>query len=56
MNIMSGTNVLLYYFNAAEAHSSGLIGEKHDLEKCLFLIILQVVSGWREAIYIFEDD
>lgn len=46
----------LRYFNAAGAHSSGLIGEDHTPESHLIPIILQAALGKRECVSIFGDD
>ncbi len=46
----------LRYFNAAGAHPSGGIGERHDPESHLIPIVLQVALGQREFITIFGDD
>ena len=48
--------VVLRYFNAAGAHASGEIGEKHDPETHLIPIILQHLLGQRENISVFGDD
>jgi UDP-glucose 4-epimerase len=48
--------VVLRYFNAAGAHSSGEIGERHDPETHLVPIILQHLLGQREQISVFGDD
>lgn len=48
--------VVLRYFNAAGAHASGEIGEKHDPETHLIPIILQQLLGHRENISVFGDD
>jgi UDP-glucose 4-epimerase len=48
--------VILRYFNAAGAHESGEIGEKHDPETHLIPIILQHLLGKREQISVFGDD
>ena len=50
------THVALRYFNVAGAHPSGEICEKHDPETHLIPIILEVVAGVRDQIYIFGDD
>lgn len=47
---------ILRYFNAAGAHISGKIGEKHTPETHLIPITLQVALGEREKIMIFGDD
>ena len=46
----------LRYFNAAGAHPSGTIGERHNPESHLIPIILQVALGQREFITIYGDD
>lgn len=46
----------LRYFNAAGAHESGKIGERHNPETHLIPLVLQVASGQREKIMIFGDD
>ncbi len=46
----------LRYFNAAGAHQSGEIGERHNPESHLIPIILQVAAGQREYITINGDD
>lgn len=48
--------VVFRYFNAAGAHESGEIGEKHDPETHLVPIILQHLLGQREQISVFGDD
>lgn len=48
--------VVLRYFNAAGAHATGGIGEKHDPETHLIPIILQHLLGQRENISVFGDD
>lgn len=48
--------VVLRYFNAAGAHESGEIGEKHDPETHLIPIILQHLLGKRESITVFGND
>ncbi|WNF22659.1 UDP-glucose 4-epimerase GalE [Mesobacillus jeotgali] len=48
--------VVLRYFNAAGAHVSGKIGEKHDPETHLIPIILQHLLGQRDQISVFGDD
>jgi UDP-glucose 4-epimerase len=48
--------VVLRYFNAAGAHPSGEIGEKHDPETHLIPIILQHLLGQRENVSVFGDD
>ena len=46
----------LRYFNAAGAHPSGTIGERHNPESHLIPIILQVALIQREFITIYGDD
>ena len=46
----------LRYFNAAGAHPSGTIGERHNPESHLIPIILQVALGQREFITIYGGD
>jgi UDP-glucose 4-epimerase len=48
--------VVLRYFNAAGAHASAEIGEKHDPETHLIPIILQHLLGEREHIAVFGSD
>lgn len=48
--------VVLRYFNAAGAHGSGEIGEKHNPETHLIPIILQHLLGQRDQISVFGDD
>ncbi|KMJ59025.1 UDP-galactose-4-epimerase [Bacillus sp. LL01] len=48
--------VVLRYFNAAGAHESAQIGEKHDPETHLIPIILQHLLGKREKISVFGTD
>lgn len=48
--------VSLRYFNAAGAHESGIIGEKHQPESHLIPLILKVATGERENISIFGTD
>src|SRR5690606_37235121 len=48
--------VSLRYFNAADAHASGKIGEDHSPETHLIPIILQVALGQRPHISIFGED
>ncbi|MFB4159249.1 UDP-glucose 4-epimerase GalE [Geomicrobium sp. JSM 1781026] len=47
--------VSLRYFNAAGAHPSGAIGERHDPETHLIPLILEVPNNQREKVYIFGD-
>lgn len=48
--------VSLRYFNAAGAHGSGTIGEKHHPESHLIPLILKVATGERQNISIFGTD
>ncbi|HWO77749.1 MAG TPA: UDP-glucose 4-epimerase GalE, partial [Bacillus sp. (in: firmicutes)] len=48
--------IVLRYFNAAGAHISAEIGEKHDPETHLIPIILQHLLGEREHIAVFGSD
>ena len=48
--------VVLRYFNAAGAHESAEIGERHDPETHLIPIILQHLLGQREKISVFGTD
>jgi UDP-glucose 4-epimerase len=48
--------VVLRYFNAAGAHESAEIGERHDPETHLIPIILQHLLGERKSISIFGSD
>lgn len=48
--------IVLRYFNAAGAHSSGEIGENHDPETHLIPIILQQLLGERDSISVFGTD
>ena len=48
--------VVLRYFNAAGAHESAEIGERHDPETHLIPIILQHLLGQRERISVFGTD
>ncbi|HWO76913.1 MAG TPA: UDP-glucose 4-epimerase GalE [Bacillus sp. (in: firmicutes)] len=48
--------VVLRYFNAAGAHVSAEIGEKHDPETHLIPIVLQHLLGEREHIAVFGSD
>jgi UDP-glucose 4-epimerase len=49
-------SVCLRYFNAAGAHPSGLLGERHEPETHLIPLLLQVASGKRPHIEIFGRD
>lgn len=46
----------LRYFNAAGAHASGRLGERHQPETHLIPLVLQVATGERDSIRIFGDD
>ncbi len=46
----------LRYFNAAGAHESGKIGERHEPESHLIPLVLKVATGERENIGIFGTD
>lgn len=48
--------IVLRYFNAAGAHSSGEIGENHNPETHLIPIVLQHLLGEREKISVFGTD
>ncbi len=48
--------VALRYFNAAGAHESGALGERHNPETHLIPNILKTVTGERERLTIFGDD
>lgn len=48
--------MILRYFNAAGAHLSGEIGEKHDPETHLIPIVIQHLLGERESISVFGTD
>ena len=49
-------SVCLRYFNAAGAHPSGVIGERHEPETHLIPLLLQAASGRRENVSIFGRD
>ena len=49
-------SVCLRYFNAAGADPSGLLGERHEPETHLIPLVLQALSGRREAITVFGRD
>ena len=49
-------SVVLRYFNAAGAHPSGQLGERHDPETHLIPLVLQVASGRRPHIVRFGTD
>ena len=48
--------VVLRYFNAAGADSSGELGERHDPETHLIPLVLQAASGRRPSISVFGSD
>ena len=48
--------ISLRYFNAAGAHPSGEIGEKHNPETHLIPNILKVAKGEKSELMIFGDD
>jgi len=49
-------SVCLRYFNAAGAHPSGLLGERHEPETHLIPLVLRAASGRQEAITVFGTD
>jgi len=49
-------SVCLRYFNAAGAHPSGDIGERHEPESHLIPLLLQTVSGRRHSMQLFGRD
>jgi len=49
-------SVCLRYFNAAGAHPSGLLGERHEPETHLIPLVLRTASGRQEAIKVFGTD
>lgn len=49
-------SVSLRYFNAAGAHPTGTLGERHDPETHLIPLVLQVASGRRKAVEVFGRD
>lgn len=49
-------SVCLRYFNAAGAHPSGLLGERHDPETHLIPLVLRAASGRQDAIDVFGTD
>ncbi len=49
-------SVCLRYFNAAGADPSGLLGERHEPETHLIPLVLQAISGKRDAISVFGRD
>ena len=48
-------SVRLRYFNAAGAHPSGALGERHEPETHLIPLILQAATGQRDHIKVFGD-
>lgn len=48
--------VSLRYFNAAGAHVSATIGERHDPESHLIPLVLEAAAGVRDAIHVFGQD
>jgi len=48
--------IALRYFNAAGAHISGELGEDHSPETHLIPIIMEVLLGKREKLFIFGSD
>ena len=49
-------SVCLRYFNAAGAHPSGDIGERHEPESHLIPLLLQTVSGRRRSMQLYGRD
>lgn len=49
-------SVCLRYFNAAGAHTNGLIGESHSPEPHLIPLILYTAQKKREKIFVFGND
>jgi UDP-glucose 4-epimerase len=49
-------SVCLRYFNAAGAHPSGLLGERHEPETHLIPLLLQAASGRRSSVQVFGRD
>ena len=49
-------SVSLRYFNAAGAHPSGLLGERHDPETHLIPLVLRAASGAAPHIKVFGED
>jgi UDP-glucose 4-epimerase len=49
-------SVSLRYFNAAGAHPSGLLGERHDPETHLIPLVLRAASGSAPHIKVFGQD
>jgi len=50
------SSVSLRYFNAAGAHPSGLLAERHNPETHIIPLLLQVAAGHRESFTQFGDD
>lgn len=48
--------VTLRYFNAAGAHPSGFLGERHEPETHLIPLVLRVASGRESSIKVFGSD
>jgi len=49
-------HVILRYFNASGAHTSGKIGEDHSPESHLIPLIIQAAMGKRDCIKLFGND
>lgn len=49
-------HVCLRYFNAAGAHPSAALGERHEPETHLIPLVLQAAAGRRETVRIFGSD
>ncbi len=49
-------SVSLRYFNAAGAHPSGLLGERHEPETHLIPLVLRVASGAAPDVKVFGND
>ncbi len=49
-------SVCLRYFNAAGAHPSGVLGERHEPETHLIPLVLRAASGRQDAIKVFGTD
>ncbi|MFZ7125014.1 MAG: UDP-glucose 4-epimerase GalE [Desulfobacterales bacterium] len=49
-------SISLRYFNAAGAHESGTIGERHRPETHLIPLVLETAAGLRDRIRIFGED
>lgn len=49
-------HVILRYFNACGAHTSGKIGEDHSPESHLIPLIIQAAMGKRDSIKLFGND